>query len=91
MLIRKLNGEEIKKLTKDDYGTLGRIKESDLVIKSLPNACSSGHGWCEGGYCYVYCINTWYKLMDKNKSQYTCSNGGGKAYICDNSTYLATC
>ena len=74
-----------------DEAFLEKIDDKEISILALPSSCSSGHGWCESGKCYVCCSGTWYRFTDKNGNHYSCSQGRGKYYKCGTRNYLATC
>jgi len=85
---QELSGDEL-----NDYeeAFLEEIEPSELKVLSLPPNCSSGHGWCEGGKCFVCCGGRWYRLVDHNHNQWSCSQGRGLRYACEGTQYLATC
>jgi hypothetical protein len=70
---------------------LEEIDQKDVSTLALPPSCSTGHGWCENGMCYV-CCNGWKKLMDGNR-HLTCKEArdGHYTYSCDGSTWAASC
>lgn len=87
-VVQELSGDEA-----NDYemATLQEIDEAEKTELLLPSSCSSGHGVCESGYCYVCCDNRWYRLVDSSNNQYTCSQGRGRSYECGSRVYVATC
>jgi hypothetical protein len=84
-------------LTPDEIKNRGLVKASkqkldDAEMRSLalPPSCSTGHGWCEGGKCFVCCDGQWYKLVDDNGNQISC-RPRDTYYECGGRDWLATC
>ena len=88
MVVRELTKDELKDY---DEAFLQKIEVSEIANLTLPPTCSSGHGWCENGRCYVCCSNQWFRLVDENGNHYTCAQGRGKRYSCGATYYVATC
>lgn len=88
---------EVRQLTEDEARDMEEAfleevsEEERKSFTTLPPSCSSGHGWCENGKCFVCCNGTWYKLVDQNNNQYSCSEGRKCTYKCNGVTYAATC
>lgn len=89
-------GNEAKPVTEEESrnmeeAQLQAIDTEQLAALDLPNTCSSGHGHCGNGMCYVCCNGTWYRLVNQNDQQYTCQQGRGMFYNCGGNRYAATC
>lgn len=88
MDIKKLTSDETKGL---EEAKLEEISDTELATLSLPSGCSTGHGKCVDGRCYVCCKGKWYRLVDGNGNHYSCGEGRKKFYECGGETYAATC
>jgi hypothetical protein len=71
--------------------SLEPIDAAALLNMTLPPSCSTGHGWCENGVCYV-CCNGWKRLMDGNR-HLTCreARDGHYTYQCNGNTWQSSC
>jgi hypothetical protein len=86
----RLSDDDLKD-PKYKKATLAEIDPKDFSKLTLPPTCSIGHGWCEGGMCYV-CCNGWKKLVDGNR-HLTCreARDGHYTYQCGGSTWQSSC
>ena len=90
--VEELTDDEAANLKDEDYAELEVVDDADVGTLGLTAGCSSGHGKCSGGKCYVCCSGRWYKLINRrNGSHYSCSAGRRKPYKCGSNRYYATC
>lgn len=82
----KLSDEEAAKVK--ERATLKALSPDE--VKGFPPA-GDGFSYCQNGKCYVACGSTWYRFVDANDNQFTCSSGKGKLFNCGNSTYRCNC
>lgn len=75
----------------DKQAQLSPFSEEEIRTLALPPNPSAGHGWCEGGKCYVSCGNGWMKLVDGARHIPCAEARSGWWYMCGGTKYFPTC
>jgi hypothetical protein len=79
----------------EENGPTGQLvapDEDELRLFALPQNPEDGHGWCEGGKCWVAC-DGWKKLVDDKREHITCERARREkwTYKCKGNTRVSTC